>query len=284
MFGHTGDIQWLEEVFPLHDGNELKGALVILVDSGYIRDQSYDSWWRSFLRIVADGGVDRRRHVRHGALVPDDASDAGRRTVAASAHGALREGTWRRIDRSESIQSTGSRSGDDGGESASRHVPLRQPRLDCAMRESTSGHRSGLRYTCGTRPAGRIFVVSNREPYMHVRQGRETVCIVPPSGLVTAIEPVLRACDGVWVASGNGNADAENVDEFDRLRVPPDDPHYTLRRVWLSAEEESNYYDGFANEGLWPLCHIAHTRPMFRAADWECYQRVNEKFATCTSG
>jgi trehalose-6-phosphate synthase len=103
---------------------------------------------------------------------------------------------------------------------------------------------------------------------------------VPPSGLVTALEPVLRACDGVWVASGSGDADAETVDDFDRLRVPPDDPRYTLRRVWLSAEEESQYYDGFANEGLWPLCHIAHTRPIFRAADWECYQRVNERFAS----
>jgi alpha,alpha-trehalose-phosphate synthase [UDP-forming] len=127
--------------------------------------------------------------------------------------------------------------------------------------------------------SSRIFVVSNREPYMHVKQGRETVCVVPPSGLVTAIEPVLRACDGVWVASGSGNADAANVDEFDRLRVPPDDPRYTLRRVWLSEEEESRYYDGFANEGLWPLCHIAHTRPIFRPGDWECYQRVNERFA-----
>jgi trehalose 6-phosphate synthase len=127
--------------------------------------------------------------------------------------------------------------------------------------------------------SGRIFVVSNREPYMHVREGRRTVCVVPPSGLVTAIEPVLRACDGVWVASGSGNADSENVDEFDRLRVPPDDPKYTLRRVWLSAEEEARYYDGFANEGLWPLCHIAHTRPIFRSADFEAYRRVNERFA-----
>jgi len=83
----------------------------------------------------------------------------------------------------------------------------------------------------------------------------------------------------VWVASGSGDADASMVDAFDRLRVPPDDPRYTLRRVWLSAEEESQYYDGFANEGLWPLCHIAHTRPIFRAADWECYQRVNARFA-----
>jgi trehalose 6-phosphate synthase len=128
--------------------------------------------------------------------------------------------------------------------------------------------------------SSRIFVLSNREPYMHIRKGRETVCVVPPSGLVTAVEPVLRACDGVWVAHGSGNEDAQNVDEFDRLRVPPEDPHYSLRRVWLSSEEESGYYDGFANEGLWPLCHIAHTRPIFRASDWECYQQVNEKFAT----
>jgi hypothetical protein len=118
--------------------------------------------------------------------------------------------------------------------------------------------------------SSRIFVLSNREPYMHVLQGRETVCVVPPSGLVTAIEPVLRACDGVWVAHGSGSEDALNVDKFDRLRVPPDDPRYTLRRVWLSSEEEAGYYDGFANEGLWPLCHIAHTRPIFRASDWEC--------------
>jgi trehalose 6-phosphate synthase len=128
--------------------------------------------------------------------------------------------------------------------------------------------------------SSRIFVLSNREPYAHVLQGRETVCMVPPSGLVTAIEPVQRACDGVWVAHGSGSEDALNVDKFDRLRVPPDEPRYTLRRVWLSSEEETGYYDGFANEGLWPLCHIAHTRPIFRASDWECYQRVNEKFAT----
>jgi trehalose 6-phosphate synthase len=103
--------------------------------------------------------------------------------------------------------------------------------------------------------------------------------VVPPSGLVTAIEPVLQACDGVWVACGSGDADKASVDEFDRLRVPPDEPRYSLRRVWLTEQEEAQYYDGFANEGLWPLCHIAHTRPIFRAADWDCYQRVNQRFA-----
>jgi len=126
---------------------------------------------------------------------------------------------------------------------------------------------------------GRLVAVSNREPYMHVRQGKSWQVVVPPSGLVTALEPVLRACDGTWIAHGSGDADTLNVDQHDRLRVPPDDPHYTLRRVWLTKDEEEGYYYGFANEGLWPLCHIAHTRPLFRASDWEHYQAVNQKFA-----
>ena len=125
----------------------------------------------------------------------------------------------------------------------------------------------------------RLFVVSNREPYMHIRRGKEVAVIVPASGLVTAIEPILQACEGTWVAHGAGDADHEAVTEHDRLRVPPDEPRYTLRRVWLTKEEEAGYYYGFANEGLWPLCHIAHTRPTFRASDWEYYQQVNRKFA-----
>jgi alpha,alpha-trehalose-phosphate synthase [UDP-forming] len=127
-----------------------------------------------------------------------------------------------------------------------------------------------------------LFVVSNREPYMHVfssgNSGAMQV-IVPASGLVTALEPVLQASNGTWVANGSGNADREVVDSHDRLRVPPDNPAYTLRRVWLSAEEEKHYYEGFANEGLWPLCHIAHTRPIFRPEDWLSYQEVNRRFA-----
>jgi len=124
-----------------------------------------------------------------------------------------------------------------------------------------------------------LLVVSNREPYMHVRQGKKLEPIVPASGLVTALEPVLRACDGTWIAHGAGDGDRETVDKRDHLRIPPEEPTYTLRRVWLSKEEEEGYYYGFANEGLWPLCHIAHTRPIFREADWEHYQQVNKKFA-----
>jgi trehalose 6-phosphate synthase len=103
--------------------------------------------------------------------------------------------------------------------------------------------------------------------------------IVPASGLVTALEPVLLACNGTWIANGSGNADRELVDALDHLRVPPDHPSYTLRRVWLTDEEDKGYYEGFSNEGLWPLCHIAHTRPVFRPGDWLQYQKINRRFA-----
>jgi len=124
-----------------------------------------------------------------------------------------------------------------------------------------------------------LFVVSNREPYMHVKGDRGPEMLVPASGLVTALEPVLVASDGTWVAHGSGSADRETVDSSDRLRVPPDLPSYTLRRVWLTDEEVKGYYEGFANEGLWPLCHIAHTRPTFRPEDWRQYQQANRRFA-----
>ncbi len=126
-----------------------------------------------------------------------------------------------------------------------------------------------------------LFVVSNREPYMHVfnEKDKSIDTIIPASGVVTALEPVLRACNGIWIANGSGSADREVVDAKDRLRVPPDHPSYTLRRVWLSDEEDKGYYEGFSNEGLWPLCHIAHTRPIFRPEDWLQYQKINRRFA-----
>ena len=107
-----------------------------------------------------------------------------------------------------------------------------------------------------------LFRIANR---MHVFEGNDHTVkvIVPASGLVTALEPVLLACDGTWIAHGSGNADREMWTQTISSAVPPDHPSYTLRRVWL-AEEEKGYYEGFSNEGLWPLCHIAHTRPIFR--------------------
>ena len=126
----------------------------------------------------------------------------------------------------------------------------------------------------------RIIVVANREPYIHERAADGSTRVVnPASGLVTALEPVMRACSGVWVGHGSGSADRETVDAHDRVRVPPGEESYSIRRVWLGEAEEHGYYYGFANEGLWPLCHIAHVRPTFRTADWEHYVAVNRKFA-----
>jgi trehalose 6-phosphate synthase len=126
----------------------------------------------------------------------------------------------------------------------------------------------------------KVVTLANREPYIHERREDGSVTVMhPASGLVTALEPVMQACTGVWVAHGSGSADRDTVDRHGRIWVPPGEDSYVLRRVWLSKEEEHGYYYGFSNEGLWPLCHIAHTRPLFRHDDWVHYRNVNEKFA-----
>jgi trehalose 6-phosphate synthase len=125
----------------------------------------------------------------------------------------------------------------------------------------------------------KFVAVANREPYIHVRTPDGPVCVEPDSGVVAALNPVMRASGGTWVAHGSGSADRETSDAKGRLQVPPESPRYALRRVWLSPEEERGYYYGFSNEGLWPLCHIAYQRPTFEEADWAQYVRVNERFA-----
>jgi trehalose 6-phosphate synthase len=278
-FGHTGDWRWMEEVFPIHKGNELEGAMALVVDAGYIRSEGVALWQRSIWRVAAlvilivlitlgmvrwfltrpmKRVTERIRHLRTG--------HAGKEGKPRAAELNLFTPLAREVETMAASLI------------AARAAATAEARLREAGEHWWTAERLAV-HMRDREGSSRIFAVSNREPYMHVRQGRETVCVVPPSGLVTAIEPVLRACDGVWVACGSGDADKAMVDGFDRLRVPPDDPRYSLRRVWLSQEEESQYYDGFANEGLWPLCHIAHTRPIFRPADWECYQRVNQRFA-----
>ncbi|HEX9307511.1 MAG TPA: trehalose-6-phosphate synthase [Anaeromyxobacter sp.] len=151
-------------------------------------------------------------------------------------------------------------------ERSSSAAPWSAARLQHVLRENLHGDS--------------VVILSNREPYVHDRGPDGTVRVVhPASGLVTALEPVMRACSGTWIAHGSGSADRETVDRHDRVRVPPGKESYALRRVWLSEEELRGYYYGFANEGLWPLCHSAHTRPEFRAADWLQYERVNRRFA-----
>ena len=125
----------------------------------------------------------------------------------------------------------------------------------------------------------RVVILANREPYIHEKTAEGIRVLHPASGLVSALEPVMRACSGVWVAHGSGSADRETVDAHNRVKVPPGEESYVVRRVWLSEAEEDGYYYGFSNEGLWPLCHVAHARPVFKAEDWAHYVRVNQRFA-----
>ncbi|MFC2010130.1 trehalose-6-phosphate synthase [Chloroflexota bacterium] len=124
-----------------------------------------------------------------------------------------------------------------------------------------------------------FLVVSNREPYIHTKSDNKIVCNRPVSGLTQALDPVMRASKGSWIAYGSGNADKEVVDSHDRVAVPPEEPEYTLRRVWLTKEEIEGFYLGFSNEGLWPLCHVAFTQPMYTESDWNTYKKVNQTFA-----
>jgi len=129
-----------------------------------------------------------------------------------------------------------------------------------------------------------FIVVSNREPYIHSWAGEKINYSRPASGLVRALDPVMQACGGLWVAQASGDADADVVDEESKISVPPDDPRYTLKRVWLTKAEEEGYYDGFCNQALWPLCHVVYVKPRFDERHWNTYKGVNQKFAdaVCT--
>ena len=141
--------------------------------------------------------------------------------------------------------------------------------------------KKGLKELISEKLKDNLFVVvSNREPYIHrYSKGNGIECIVPASGVVMALDPVLKACEGVWIAHGSGDADKKVVDEKNHISVPPEDPQYTLRRIWLNKAEENGYYYGFANETLWPLSHIVYTKPKFDESDWKYYKMVNERFA-----
>jgi len=140
--------------------------------------------------------------------------------------------------------------------------------------------RQALHDLIAARMAGyRFIVVANREPFIHRYDGDQVAVMRPASGMATAIDPIMDASGGTWIAHGSGDADRDTVDEHDRIRVPPDDPTYTLRRVWLTKRQEEGFYYGLANEGLWPLCHVTFTPPVFRPADWDTYREVNRLYA-----
>lgn len=263
---------------PLHAANKsVMGGIIVVHETGYIRSAIFRIWGRVFIHIAIQMlviGAITILIVRWSLSGPITRAAHWMRELRAGRH-AVRPVTndldfllplAREVaPLAESMQRARA--------AAENEARLRNANESAWTAQRLADHvRSRLN-------GSSLFVVSNREPYVHTWRDNTIQVGVPASGLVTAIEPVLYACNGTWVAHGSGDADAETVDSRDGLQVPPEDPRYRLRRVWLSAEEEEGYYYGFANEGLWPLCHVAHTRPIFRASDWEHYYNVNQKFA-----
>ena len=276
-YGPIGQLTMYVYAVPLHRDTEIAGILVLFHDATYIEAQSGTIWRDALLHVVIQVllimlitfFVIRWTIIGPLARVAQWMKDLRNGKIAPFPH-RIAEGF---LEPLSTEAATLAQSLADARAAAKKEAQLRE-----AGDSLWTADR--LRANVQKRLNGRsLFVVSNREPYEHVHGSKGIEIRVPASGLVTALEPVLCACDGTWIAQGAADADREAVDAHDHLRVPPDHPLYTLRRVWLTKEEDDGYYLGFANEGIWPLCHIAHTRPVFRASDWEYYQRVNEKFA-----
>jgi alpha,alpha-trehalose-phosphate synthase [UDP-forming] len=263
---------------PLHRGGDLIGSLAIVHDASYIHAESMRIWRENFLSALA--------HVFLISLITlliVRWSITGPIARTANWMKALRtgRGATARV-KVPDLEMFRPLAREVATFAESLNIARSAAELEARLRDTAESSWTADRLAVHLHDrleGNRLFVVSNRQPYIHTRRGKTLEIKVPASGLVTALEPVLCACGGTWVAHGSGDADLEGVDRNDRLAVPPDDPRYTLRRVWLTKEEEAGYYYGFANEGLWPLCHIAHTRPLFRASDWKHYQDVNRKFA-----
>jgi trehalose 6-phosphate synthase len=262
----TGQGRVHVSLLPIAEEGAVRGALVLVHDLGFVARRELAmrrftlgafgfvavlasiltfvvrrAWWRTWTEEL-------RGLLSLARALPSDERPRGRKAFQP-----LLQDVRRLVD-------------DLASERAATAAPWSPQRLHHVLRESLHGDS--------------VVLLANREPYLHEHGPDGAVRVVhPASGLVTALEPVMRACSGTWIAHGSGSADRETVDRHDRVAVPPGEESYAIRRVWLSKEEERGYYYGFSNEGLWPLCHNSHTRPEFRAADWVHYQRINRRFA-----
>ncbi|OGH17935.1 MAG: hypothetical protein A2868_03520 [Candidatus Levybacteria bacterium RIFCSPHIGHO2_01_FULL_40_15b] len=267
-------------VIPLHDDESVVGGLMVVQNASYIDSRLLEIWRNNLLRLFIQAfllSLATLLLLRWIIYKPIETLvnflKAGR--VEDLGQG-LQEGPAGSLFFGPLIKEITSvrRSLIEARMAASEEARLRLDKLDSPWTEERL--KEFIKEIIKDRT---IIVVSNREPYIHTKHGKEISYFLPASGMVTAIEPVMQACGGTWIAHGSGEADRLVVDKDDKLMVPPQEKKYTLRRVWLTDKEEQGYYYGLSNEGLWPLCHIAYTRPIFRKEDWEEYKKVNWKFA-----
>ena len=277
-FVRSSDGSFYVFAVPLHEEQRVVGALLLVQNADFINTYITRIWLDNLTRLAVQilfFSIVIAAIVRWVIVKPlSRLAESVRRTRAGSGTvGVVTEHSFFFQPLASEIAKL-SKSLSQARSAASEEARMRLEKLDTPwtaerLKEFVKAH---LR----NRP---IVLVSNREPYVHEKVGNETKWSVPASGMVTALEPVMEACGGLWVAHGSGNADREVADAQGKVQVPPEEPRYTLKRVWLTQKDVQGFYVGFSNEALWPLSHMAHTRPVFRKNDWMAYRRVNGKFA-----
>jgi alpha,alpha-trehalose-phosphate synthase [UDP-forming] len=263
-------------VTPLHVQGRANGALVLVQSAEYINDAVEHIWADNILRLATQlilFGVAIYALVRWVFLKPmQNIAESIRRArrgepvPEGEEHGLFRGLTTEISKMNASLRQARA--------AASEEARMRLEQIDSPW--TAERLKEFIKSSLRGRP---IFVISNREPYVHEKVRGEISWHVPAGGAVTALESVMAACGGTWLAYGGGSADKESADAHGKIRVPPDEPQYTLKRLWLTKEDIDGYYNGFSNEALWPLCHMAHVRPLFRNEDWSAYRKVNGEFA-----
>ena len=277
-FVRRGQNSYYVHVLPLHEDGRVVGALAVVQDATYIDESIRDIWRDNLIRLLLQvllfaaaifalvrwvffraiaklvGAV---QAARKGETVESDAVEGS--SFLKPLAGEISKVT-------QSLR--------QARRVASEEARMRLEKLDSPW--TAERLKEFVKAYLKERP---IFVVSNGEPYVNVKEKNKIKWVVPAGGVVTAINPVMEACGGMWIAHGSGPADKEVVDAEGKVRVPHDEPKYTLKRIWLSAKEIKGYYNGFSNQALWPLCHMAHVRPEFHKEDWTEYRKVNGRFA-----
>lgn len=262
---------------PLHADNRVVGAIVLAQNADYIDEAIYHIWRDNFVRLIAQIVLfsvaifvlvqwvflkplqriaESMRMIRRGEAIPEDIE-----------HPKLFRSLLAEISKTTSSLR-------QARAVAAEEARMRLEQIDSPW--TSERLKEFIKASLRDRP---IYVVSNREPYVHDQVNGEIKYRVPAGGAVTALESVMEACGGMWIAHGSGSADVESADKNGKIAVPPEEPRYTLKRIWLTKEDVDGYYNGFSNEALWPLCHMAHVRPIFRKDDWTAYRRVNGLFA-----
>lgn len=264
---------------PLHDKKSVVGALLVVQNAGYIDSRIFDIWTGNFFRIIAQVlliSLAILLFLRWLIYKPiqnlveslqQERLAKGGRHADFSSHNPLFRPILKEFSQIQQnlLQARLAASEEAKASLEKLDSPWTAERLKQFTKDLFKNRT--------------IIAVSSLEPYVHNKIGNTIDYHVPASGLITAIEPVMQACGGVWVARGSGNADKLVVDENDTIQVPPEEPKYTLKRIWLTEKEIQGFSYGFSDQAMYPLFHMAHTRPVFRSEDWEEYKSVNKKFA-----